>query len=135
VITGGASHPVDSNDQAFKLCAAGAFREAFQKASPTLLEPLMAVEVQTPSEFQSQVIAGINQRRGQLQTVQQREFGSCIVKAEVPLESMFGYSTDLRSQTTGKGEFSMEYKLHTPTPLSFQNEMVRKYKEKLLERK
>ena len=95
---------------AFKLAAVGAFREAFAKAGPTILEPIMTVEVVAPAEFQSAVIGGLNQRRGAIVDSEVREDEFTVI-AEVALNDMFGYSSHLRGITQGKGEFSMEYKV------------------------
>jgi elongation factor G len=115
VITDGKTHPVDSNELAFRLAAIHGFREAFAKARPTILEPVMSVEAQVPSEFQGTVMGAISKRRGTiLNSTPQGEFVS--IEAEVPLGEMFGYSTELRSVTQGKGEYSMEYKQHRAAP-------------------
>jgi len=90
----------------------------------------MTVEVEIPNQFQPQVVAGIIQRRGQVGTISVRDFNFGVIRAEVPLVNMFGYSTDLRSQTEGKGEFSMEYKVHTPVPASTQLEVLKKWKQR-----
>lgn len=115
VIEDGKTHPVDSNELAFRMASIQGFRQAFQKANPTVLEPVMAVEVQIPSEFQGAVIGGIAKRRGVIvDTVPQGEY--LTIQAEVPLGAMFGYSTEIRSATQGKGEYAMEYKEHRPAP-------------------
>jgi elongation factor G len=115
VITDGKTHPVDSNELAFRMAAIQGFRQAFEKAIPTVLEPVMSVEAQVPSEFQGTVMGAISKRRGIISnTTAQGEFVS--IEAEVPLGEMFGYSTELRSVTQGKGEYSMEYKEHRPAP-------------------
>lgn len=106
----GLAHSVDSSELAFRLAGTGAFREAFNKASPTILEPIMTVEVVAPSEFQNAVIGGLNQRRGTIVDSEVREDEFTAV-AEVALNDMFGYSSHLRGVTQGKGEFSMEYKV------------------------
>jgi elongation factor G len=110
VLTDGQSHSVDSNEMAFKNAAYGAFEQAFPLAGGIILEPIMAVEVEVPSQFQGSVTAALNRRRGVVQDVEAREGGYTVVRADVPLKQMFGYSTDLRSATEGKGEFSMDYK-------------------------
>jgi hypothetical protein len=101
-INDGASHPVDSSDIAFQLAAIGAFREAYEKAKPVILEPIMKVEVEGPTEFQGNFFASINQRRGMISS--SSENGAfCKVEAEVPLSEMFGYSTVIRSLSPGQG--------------------------------
>ncbi|MCB0364098.1 MAG: elongation factor G [Bdellovibrionaceae bacterium] len=126
----GAYHDVDSSEMAFRICAIQAFRQAYEKASPTALEPLMKLEVSAPEEFQGSVMGQVNQRRGMISGTRTEE-GFVTVEAEVPLSEMFGYSTDLRSATQGKGEFTMEFSRYAPVPRQFQEELVKKYQEKL----
>lgn len=125
VITDGAAHAVDSNEIAFRMASVGGFRQAFSKAMPTVLEPLMSVSVSVPQEHQGPAIAGINRRQGQIVDSTTDETGYCVVEADVPLSQMFGYSTDLRSITQGKGEFSMEYKQHSTVPRNKVEELAR----------
>ncbi|HEY2513835.1 MAG TPA: elongation factor G [Polyangiaceae bacterium] len=128
-VNDGASHAVDSSEMAFKTAALMGFREAYAVAAPTILEPIMKVEVDVPPEFQGSVVGQINQRRGViLETVA----GDTVsVTAEVPLNTMFGYSTDLRSATQGKGTFTMEFAKYAIVPKQEQEEMAKKYREKL----
>jgi len=130
VINDGASHDVDSSEMAFKTASIMAFREGYEAAKPTILEPIMKVEVQAPEEFQGSVVGQINQRRGVILLTESRE-GYVVVDAEVPLNEMFGYSTDLRSATQGKGEFTMEFAKYSPVPKLEQEEMMKAYREKL----
>jgi len=130
VINDGASHDVDSSEMAFKTASIMAFREGYEAAKPTILEPVMKVEVQAPEEFQGSVVGQINQRRGVILLTESRE-GYVVVDAEVPLNEMFGYSTDLRSATQGKGEFTMEFAKYLPVPRNEQEEMMKAYREKL----
>ena len=125
----GAYHDVDSSEMAFKICAMGAFREAYAKASPTALEPMMKVEVSAPEEFQGNVMGQINQRRGMIQGSNANE-GFSTVEAEVPLAEMFGYSTELRSATQGKGEFTMEFARYATVPRNVQEELMKAYQKK-----
>jgi elongation factor G len=129
VVNDGASHDVDSSEQAFKTAALMGFREAYEKAGPVVLEPIMKLETQAPEEFQGSVMGQINQRRGMIANSTTNE-GYAIIEAEVPLTEMFGYSTDLRSATQGKGEFTMEFLKYSPVPRNVQEEMVKKYQEK-----
>jgi elongation factor G len=127
-INDGASHSVDSSDLAFQQAAIGAFREAYGKSSPVLLEPVMRVVVETPSEFQGTVLGTLNQRRGMIiSTSEDGAFST--VESEVPLSEMFGYSTVLRSATQGKAEFTMEFGRYNPVPKSIAEEIVKKQKE------
>jgi elongation factor G len=131
VINDGASHAVDSSEQAFKTAALMAFREGYEEAKPVILEPIMKVEVQAPEDFQGSVVGQLNQRRGTILSTENSE-GYVVAVAEVPLNSMFGYSTDLRSATQGKGEFTMEFAKYAPVPRSEQEAMMKAYREKLL---
>lgn len=134
VLNDGAFHAVDSSDMAFKLASMTALREAYDKAKPIILEPIMKLEVSVPEEFQGAVIGQVNQRRG-LIVGTGTDAGYCIVEADVPLSEMFGYSTDLRSATQGKGEFSMEFLKYAPVPKNVQEEMVKEYQKKRAEGK
>ncbi len=125
----GAYHDVDSSEMAFRICAMAAFRQAYEKASPTALEPIMKLEVSAPEEFQGSVMGQVNQRRGVIMGSTSTE-GFVIISAEVPLTEMFGYSTDLRSATQGKGEFTMEFAKYAPVPRNIQEELHKKYLEK-----
>ena len=128
-INDGQSHPVDSSDIAFQLAAIGAFREAYGKAKPCILEPIMKVAVEGPAEFQGNVFASINQRRGIiLSSTEDGVFSR--VEAEVPLSEMFGYSTVLRSLTQGKAEFSMEFDKYGKVPQSISDVLIKEYEEK-----
>lgn len=130
VLEDGAAHAVDSSDQAFRTCMANAIRDTMKKANPAVLEPVMSVEVEIPSDFQGTVVAGLNRRMGLIQASDMNDDGSGLrIDAEVPLANMFGYSTELRSQTQGKGEFTMEYRKHVPVPRNTQEELMKKYKE------
>ena len=129
VLNEGAYHDVDSSEQAFKTASLMAFREAYEKAGPTVLEPMMKLETSAPEEFQGSVMGQINQRRGMIINSQTNE-GYCVIEAEVPLTEMFGYSTDLRSATQGKGEFTMEFLKYSAVPRAIQEEMVKKFQEK-----
>jgi len=129
VINDGGSHDVDSSEQAFKTASLMGFREAYEKAGATILEPMMKLETSAPEEFQGSVMGQINQRRGMILNSTTNE-GYAIIEAEVPLNEMFGYSTDLRSATQGKGEFTMEFAKYAPVPRNVQEEMIKKHQEK-----
>ena len=130
LINDGAAHDVDSSEQAFKTASIMGFREGYEAAKPTILEPVMKVEVQAPEDFQGSVVGQLNQRRGTIISTENRE-GYVVAVAEVPLNNMFGYSTDLRSATQGKGEFSMEFAKYAPVPRPEQEAMMKAYREKL----
>ena len=125
VINDGASHAVDSSDIAFQEAARGAWREGFDRAKPRLLEPIMKVVVETPSEFSGGVLGGLMQRRATIIGSQEDGLLSRI-EAEVPLAEMFGYSTNLRSSTQGKAEFTMEFSRYLPVPAAMAEELMAK---------
>jgi elongation factor G len=132
IINDGATHAVDSSEQAFKTASLMAFREAYNKAKPIILEPIMKLEVSAPEEFQGTVIGQINQRRGVILGTES-DGGYVTVESEVPLSEMFGYSTDLRSVTQGKGEFSMEFAKYAQVPKLIQDEMAKEHAAKRAE--
>ncbi|KAB2374013.1 MULTISPECIES: elongation factor G [Actinomadura] len=121
----GAYHEVDSSEMAFKVAGSMAFKEAARKASPTLLEPMMAVEVTTPEENMGDVIGDLNSRRGQVQSMDERH-GMRIVKALVPLSEMFGYVGDLRSKTQGRAVFTMQFDSYAEVPGNVAQEIIAK---------
>lgn len=125
----GSYHDVDSSYMAFKIAAMAAMREVYQKAKPTVLEPIMKLETTVPDEYQGAAVGQINQRRGVIVNTTAFE-GNAVIEAEVPLTEMFGYSTDLRSATKGKGEFSMEFAKYQAAPRMIQEELAKKYQEK-----
>ncbi|MBN2056952.1 elongation factor G [bacterium] len=128
VLTDGQTHEVDSSDPAFKAAARGAFLQAYHKAAPAIMEPLMKVVVETPNEYQGPVMASLNQRRGMIVGTQD-ENGSCVVECNVPLAEMFGYATVLRSLTQGKAQFTMEFQRYQRVPHSIAEEIVARGRE------
>ena len=119
----GSYHEVDSSEMAFHIAGSMAFKEAMQKASPVLLEPIMKVEVTMPEEYMGDVIGDINSRRGRIEGMDDIGGGK-LVKAYVPLAEMFGYSTDLRSKTQGRGNYSMFFEKYEPVPKSVQEKVL-----------
>jgi elongation factor G len=107
-----------------------AFREGFANAKPVVLEPIMKVEVDVPVEYQGAIQGQVNQRRGIIMDTKS-EGAEVTVLAEVPLSMMFGYSTDLRSATQGKGNYTMEFSRYSPVPRNEQEEMIKKHREKM----
>jgi elongation factor G len=129
VVNDGQSHAVDSSEMAFIAAARGAFRSCYGAAKPIILEPVMKLAVEGPAEFQGSVLKTIMQRRGTVIGTTE-EAGFCRVEAEVPLAEMFGYATDLRSQTQGKAEFSMEFARYLPCPNEVTKELLEKYADR-----
>ena len=129
VINDGASHSVDSSDMAFQAAARGGFLQAYAKAKPVIQEPIMKVVVETPTEYQGQVMGSLNQRRGMILGAQD-EGVMCAVEAQVPLAEMFGYSTILRSLTQGKAQFTMEFFAYKTVPQSIADEITKKIMDK-----
>ena len=123
----GAYHDVDSSEMAFKIAGSMAFKEAATKASPALLEPLMKVEVRTPEEYMGDVIGDLNSRRGQIQSMEDAS-GVKVVRALVPLSEMFGYIGDLRSKTSGRAVYSMEFDSYAEVPKAVADEIIEKGK-------
>jgi elongation factor G len=121
----GSYHEVDSSEMAFKIAGSMAFKEGFQKASPVLLEPIMKVEVITPEEYMGDVMGDLNRRRGLVQGMEDGPAGK-IVRAEVPLSEMFGYATDLRSQTQGRASYTMEFSKYVEAPNSIAEAVIKK---------
>jgi len=128
-VNDGKAHSVDSSERAFTQAAVGAFRQVYNKARPVILEPVMKVSIECPSEFQGNVMASINQRRGIIMSSAEDGAFSAI-DAEVPLAEMFGYATTLRSLTQGKGEFTMEFSKYTKVPESIAEDLKREFREK-----
>ena len=124
----GSYHEVDSNEMAFKIAGSMAFKEAMQKAGAILLEPIMKVEVTMPEEYMGDVIGDINSRRGRIEGMDDLGGGK-IVKAYVPLSEMFGYSTDLRSKTQGRGNYSMFFEKYEPVPKNVQEKVLADHKK------
>lgn len=123
----GSYHDVDSSEMAFKIAGSMAFKDACRSANPVLLEPMMKVEVEVPEEYMGDVIGDLNRRRGQINSMDDR-MGLKIVNAFVPLAEMFGYSTDLRSATQGRGTYSMEFDHYGEVPSNIAKEIVEKRK-------
>ena len=122
----GSYHDVDSNENAFKMAASIAFKDAMRKASPVLLEPMMAVEVETPEEFMGNVMGDISSRRGILQGMDDIAGGIKVIRAEVPLAEMFGYSTTMRSLSQGRATYSMEFKHYAEAPKNVAEAVINK---------
>ncbi|MFK7896526.1 MAG: elongation factor G [Myxococcota bacterium] len=132
LLNDGAAHSVDSSEMAFQAAARGAFRDFYGRAKPQILEPIMKLAVEGPSEFQGAILKTIMQRRGQV-AGSSEEDGFSTVEAEVPLSEMFGYATDLRSMTQGKAEFSMEFDKYAAVPNETAIELKKKFESKIVD--
>ncbi len=122
----GAYHDVDSSELAFKLAGSMAFKEAARKADPVLLEPVFAVEVTTPDDYMGDVIGDLNSRRGQVQSMDEGYGGAKVIQALVPLSEMFGYVGDLRSKTSGRASYSMQFDSYAEVPKAVAEEIIKK---------
>ncbi|WP_077033863.1 elongation factor G [Pelomonas sp. KK5] len=123
-LTFGSYHEVDSNENAFKMAASMGFKDACRKASPVILEPMMAVEVETPEDYAGNVMGDLSSRRGMVQGMDDMIGGGKIIKAEVPLSEMFGYSTTLRSMSQGRATYTMEFKHYSEAPKNVADAIV-----------
>jgi elongation factor G len=132
VLQDGKSHSVDSSDNAFQAAGRKAFRETYGKAKPVVLEPVMKLEVESPTEFQGAILKTVMQRRGTVVGTTEED-GFCRLEAEVPLSEMFGYATDLRSCTQGKAEFSMEFARYVRVPGDVQEELKKIHGSKIVD--
>jgi elongation factor G len=128
-LTDGAYHPVDSSAMAFEIAARAAYRQSLPKAGPQLLEPIMKVDVFTPDSHMGDVIGDLNRRRGMIKSQDTNPMGARI-KADVPLSEMFGYIGDLRTMTSGRGQFSMEFSHYAPCPSNVAEEVIKEAKER-----
>ena len=124
-----AAHAVDSSDMAFRYAMAQAVREAMGAANPSILEPIMKLDVVAPMEFQGSIVSGLTRRMGLIQNSTNQD-DNVVIEADVPLAQMFGYSTDIRSITQGKGEFTMEYKQHNPVSPDVQKGLISEHEKK-----
>lgn len=132
ILQDGSYHPVDSSELAFRLASMAAIREYYNKANPTILEPIMKVECSAPEEFQGSIIGQLNQRRGVIMDTSTADKYFTVL-CHVPFSEMFGYSTDLRSATQGKGEFTMEFEKYEPVPRMVQEELIKEYQKRRAE--
>jgi elongation factor G len=128
ILKDGTYHSVDSSDNAFQQAAIGAFRSTYNRCKPVILEPIMRVAVEGPSEFQGTILGTLNQRRGVIQSATE-DRNLTVIEAEVPLAEMFGYSTVLRSATQGKSEFTMEFAIYRRVPESIAEDLKKKYEQ------
>lgn len=130
VLLDGKFHPVDSSDMAFQTCASFCFREAFKKAKPVLLEPIMKIEINTPDEYIGGIVGNLNKKRGRIESMRRYRKGSQKLNGFVPLVEMFGYATQLRNLSSGRANFSMEFHKYEPLTSTLQEEILKKLAEK-----
>ncbi|MGE3182648.1 MAG: elongation factor G [Phycisphaerae bacterium] len=128
ILEDGSTHSVDSSDIAYQLAARDAFKEAYLKSKPAILEPIMTVDIEVPTEFQGSVVGDLNSRRGIIENTEAKGEATTIL-AQVPLSNMFGYATDIRSMTQGRGTFSMEFCCYRQAPRSVQEEVIAKSRD------
>ena len=121
----GSYHEVDSSEAAFKIAGSMAIKDALKKSDPQLLEPIMAVEVETPEQYMGDVMGNLSGRRGKIEGMEDRK-NSKLIRAKVPLGEMFGYATDLRSQTQGRASYTMQFDSYEPAPKSIVDEVMSK---------
>ncbi|MCF8303112.1 MAG: elongation factor G [Bacteroidales bacterium] len=129
VLYDGKYHPVDSSDQAFQTCGSIVFKEAFMKAHPVLLEPVMQVEINTPDEYLGEIVGGLNKKRAKVESMRRFRKGSQKIVALVPLVNMFGYATQLRNVSSGRASYSMDFHQYMPLPPSIQEDVLKKLEE------
>jgi elongation factor G len=135
VLLDGKFHPVDSSDFAFQTCGSIAFKEAFMKAEPVLLEPVMKVEINTPDDYLGDIVGNLNRRRGKVESMRRHRKGSQKIVAFVPLMEMFGYSTTLRNLSSGRANYSMDFFKYLPVSKSAQEEILKKVAEEKKQKK
>jgi elongation factor G len=119
----GSYHEVDSSEMAFKIAGSMAFKDAMKKAAPVLMEPIMKVSITVPTEYLGDVMGDVNSRRGMILGQEQRT-GAVQIDSHIPLSNMFGYATDLRSKTQGRGQYAMEPSHYTPVPKSIADDII-----------
>jgi len=134
VVLDGSYHEVDSSDMAFRTCGALCFKEAFRKAMPTLLEPLMKIEINTPDEYIGEAIGDLNRRRGRVESMRRFRKGAQKVNGFVPLMEMFGYATQLRNLSSGRANYSMEFARYVPLGKDLQEKVLKSVNEKRLQK-
>jgi len=120
----GAMHDVDSNEMAFKICGSMALKSGVRGASPVILEPSMRVEVVVPDEYTGGIVGDLASRRGIVEGMEPRGVGATSIRASVPLAEMFGYATNLRNMTQGRGNFTMEFDKYTVAPKNIADEVI-----------
>ncbi|HQP47474.1 MAG TPA: elongation factor G [Spirochaetota bacterium] len=130
VVIDGSYHEVDSSEMAFRICGSLAFKEAFRKASPILLEPLMEVEINTPDDYIGDVVGDLNRRRGRVESMRRFRKGAQKINGFVPLKEMFGYANQLRNLSSGRANYSMEFSKYVPVAKDLQEKLLKQFSEK-----
>lgn len=130
VLIDGSFHAVDSSEQAFKTCAQLAIKEAVAKAAPHILEPIMKIEVNTPDEYMGEIIGDVNRRRGRIDSMRRYRKGSQKINGAIPLMEMFGYATVLRSMSSGRANYSIEFLHYAPLPRQIAEKLLAELREK-----
>ena len=130
VLHDGNYHPVDSSDMAFQTCASICFKQAFMKALPQLLEPVMKIEINTPDDYIGDIVGNLNRRRGKIESMRRHRKGSQKINGFVPLMEMFGYATQLRNMSSGRANYSMEFFQYMAVTKAVQEEILKKIQEK-----
>jgi elongation factor G len=120
----GSMHDVDSNEMAFKIAGSMCFKDGVQHGAPVILEPAMKVEVVAPDEYTGSIVGDLSSRRGLVEGMEPRGIGSTSIRATVPLAEMFGYATDVRNMTQGRGSFTMEFEKYTVAPKAIADEVI-----------
>ncbi|MGA2298732.1 MAG: elongation factor G [FCB group bacterium] len=129
VLIDGNYHPVDSSDMAFRTCASICFKEAFMKAQPILLEPMMKIEVNTPDDYIGNIVGDLSKRRGRIESMRRYRKGAQKLNGFVPLKEMFGYATQLRNLSSGRANYSMEFFKYVPLPKDIQEKVIKEFEE------
>jgi elongation factor G len=135
VLVDGSFHDVDSSEMAFRTCAAICFKEAFMKASPQLFEPIMSIEIATPDEYIGNITGDLARRRGKVFSMRRYRKGAQKLSAEAPLMELFGYATALRSQSSGRANYSMEFNRYSPLPPKMMEEVLEEARARIREQK
>lgn len=129
VLTDGSYHDVDSSDLAFRTAGSMAFKEAFRKASPVLLEPVMKIEINSPDDYLGDILGDLSRKRGKIQNMRRFRKGSQKIEGVIPLKEMFGYATTLRTLSSGRATFSMEFLEYAPLPPGMEEQVPRNRKD------
>jgi len=127
----GSYHAVDSSEMAFRTCGSMCFKEAFRKANPQLLEPVMNLEIATPDDYIGDIVGDLNRRRGKILNMRRYRKGSQKIQAEAPLMELFGYATAVRSLSSGRANYSMELKQYSPMPEKMQEKVLAEARERM----